>query len=219
MCGRYTLATPGAEVAGAFGLDAVPDLPPRYNIAPTQPVAAVRAGAGGRELVLLRWGLVPSWAGDLSIGQRLLNARAETLTEKPAFRSAFARRRCLVPADGFYEWAAAAGKKQPIHFRLRSGGVFALAGLWERWQPPGGAVVESCSIVTTEANELVRPVHERMPAILDPALFEAWLDPGRDGKGLLDWLRPLPAEKMAAVPVSRYVSNARNEGPACLAPA
>src|SRR5262249_56936835 len=126
MGGRSTRAPPGPEVAAAFDLANVPARLPRYNIAPTQPVAAVRAGPGGRELVLLRWGLVPSWAADLSIGSRLLNARAETVAEKPAFRSALARRRCLLPADGFYEWAQAPGKKQPIHFRLRSGGAFAL---------------------------------------------------------------------------------------------
>jgi putative SOS response-associated peptidase YedK len=218
MCGRFTLITPTRELASLFDLDTVPDLAPRYNIAPTQPVAVVRAGGVGRELVLLRWGLVPPWARELG-GPPLINAKAETVADKPAFRAALARRRCLIPADGFYEWVPAPGKKQPIHFRLRQGGLFAFAGLWERWQPPGGPAVESCAVLTTEANEVVRPVNERMPVILEPAAWQEWLDPGVEGKGLSGWLRPLPEGVLVAVPVSGWVNSVRNEGPQCLEPA
>jgi putative SOS response-associated peptidase YedK len=192
---------------------------PRYNIAPTQGVLAVRRAAqGGREGILLRWGLVPSWANDLSIGNRMLNARAETVLEKPSFRAAFLRRRCLLPADGFYEWQNVAGKKQPLHFRLRDGRLFAFAGLWEHWEGPEGDPVESCTVLTTEANDLVRPVHERMPVILGPHCHDAWLDPGNTNTALLrSWLVPYPAGEMAVLPASQRVNNARNEGPACLA--
>jgi putative SOS response-associated peptidase YedK len=220
MCGRFLLYTSGAALAEWLGLPEVPALEPRYNIAPTQPVAAVRAGPGGdRELVRLRWGLVPSWSTDLAIGNRLINARAETAADKPSFRVAFRQRRCLVPANGFYEWVGRAGKKQPIHFRLRERRPFAFAGLWERWQAPGGEVVESCAVLTTEANDLVRLVHDRMPVILDPDAFAPWLDPAvRDPAALGLLLRPYPADAMMASPVGSWVNNPRNEGPACLAP-
>jgi putative SOS response-associated peptidase YedK len=220
MCGRFTLTRPARAVAEAFELEQLPLFEPRYNIAPTQPVLAVRrCGDEPRQAVLLRWGLVPSWAADLSIGARLLNARAETVLEKPAFKAAFARRRCLVPADGFYEWQSVGRKKQPIHFRFGDGRLFAFAGLWERWQGPDGPV-ESCTILTTGANELVRPLHERMPVILDPDRYEAWLDLRNNDLALLhSWLVPYPPAEMAAVPASPHVNNARNEGPACLAAA
>jgi putative SOS response-associated peptidase YedK len=219
MCGRFSLFSPAADLAEWLGLPEVPALEPRYNVAPTQPVAAVRAGPAGWELVRLRWGMVPSWATDLAIGNRLINARAETAADKPSFRAAFRQRRCLVPADGFYEWVGRAGKKQPIYFRLREGRPFALAALWERWQAPGGEVVQSCAVLTTEANDLVRPVHERMPVILGPDAFGPWLDPAvRDPAALRAWLRPYPAEAMTAHLVGAWVSNPRNEGPACLAP-
>jgi putative SOS response-associated peptidase YedK len=218
MCGRYTLTRPAQDVAEHFDLDQAPTVEPRWNIAPTQAVLAVRRHEpAGREAVLLRWGLVPSWAADLSIGTRMLNARAETVLEKPSFRTAFKRRRCLLPADGFYEWRGVAGKKQPIHFRFRDGRLFAFAGLWEHWQGPEGPV-ESCTVLTTQANELVRPVHDRMPVILAPDHYDAWLDPGTSDTALLcSWLVPFEAGEMVAVPASPHVNNARNEGPACLA--
>jgi putative SOS response-associated peptidase YedK len=220
MCGRFLLFTSGADLAEWLGLSEVPDLPPRYNIAPTQPVVAVRAGPGdGRELVRLRWGLVPPWSTDLAIGNRLINARAETAADKPSFRAAFRQRRCLVSASGYYEWQGRAGNKQPIHFRLREGRAFAFAGLWERWQDPVGEVVESCAILTTEANDLVRQAHDRMPVIMDPDAFGLWLDPAvRDPAALGLLLRPYPAEAMLACPVGSWVNNPRNEGLACLAP-
>jgi putative SOS response-associated peptidase YedK len=219
MCGRYTLTRPAAEVTEQFGLEQPPALLPRFNIAPTQQVFAVRRlpGEARPSPALLRWGLVPSWASDLSIGNRMLNARAETVAEKPAFRTAFLRRRCLIAADGFYEWRTVSGKKQPVHFRLRDGRLFAFAGLWERWAPPGGAAVESCTVLTTTANELVLPLHERMPVVLAPARYEAWLDPKNADLGLLQsWLAPWPAEDMTAAAASARVNNPRNEGPECL---
>jgi putative SOS response-associated peptidase YedK len=221
MCGRFTLTRPPQDIADAFGLDGAPALEPRYNVAPTQQVFAVRGGASqAREGAWLRWGLVPSWAADLSIGNKLLNARAETAGEKPAFRNAFHRRRCLIPADGFYEWQAVAGQKRPLYFRLEGGRLFAFAGLWERWQPPaGGPAVETCTILTTGANDLLRPFHERMPVILDPGRHDGWLDPRAGAETLRSWLVAWPAEEMTVTPASVRVNNPRNEGPACLAPA
>jgi putative SOS response-associated peptidase YedK len=219
MCARFTLFASGDDLTEAFQLAEVPTLFPRYNIAPTQPVAVVRSSPeGAREFRLLRWGLVPSWAQDLSIGNRLLNARSETVADKPAFRAAFRQRRCLVPADGFYEWETVAGKKLPLHFRLTQGGVFAFAGLWERWRAPGGQDVESCTVLTTEANDLVRPVHDRMPVILAPREHAAWLDARQDPQRLQCLLRPYPAGEMKAVPLAPRVNSPRCEGPACLEP-
>ena len=157
MCGRFTLRQPAADVGKQLDLDSVPAIEPRYNIAPTQPVLALRYSANSaKEAVFLRWGLVPSWASDLSIGNRLLNARAESVAEKPAFRAAFRTRRCLIVADGFYEWQGVSGKKQPIHFRFHDGRLFTFAGLWEHWNAPDGSPVETCTILTTTANEVMR---------------------------------------------------------------
>jgi putative SOS response-associated peptidase YedK len=217
MCGRYTFTKEPEEVAEHFQLDDVPPLEPRFNVAPTQQVYALRAAREGREGVYLKWGLVPSWASDPTIGVRMLNARSETVAEKPAFRAAFLRRRCLIPACGFYEWRASGKKKEPYHFRLRGGRLFAFAGLWERWTSPGGVTLESCSIITTAANELVRPVHDRMPVILDPSRYGDWLDAKITDSGpLLPLLAPWPADEMVAIPANPIVNNARNEGPACL---
>ena len=218
MCGRFTLHAPAEKVADLFGLDCTPDLPPRYNIAPTQLIAAVRAvEPGKRELVQLRWGLVPSWATDLSIGNRLLNARAETVSQKPAFRTAFRRRRCLILADGFYEWLSVSGKKQPLHVRFLDGRIFALAGLWERWLTVAGPSLETCTILTTEANEVVKVAHERMPVILAQGDFALWLDPTTKGEPVQALLRPWRADEMTSVHANPSVNNARNEGPVCLA--
>jgi putative SOS response-associated peptidase YedK len=203
MCGRFTLTRPAREVSNFLGVEA-PEIAPRYNIAPTQPVLTLRQSG----VSLLRWGLVPSWAEDISIGVRMLNARAETVTEKPAFRCAFARRRCLIPADGFYEWQTHGKKKQPIHFRPKAG-LFALVGVWERWQD-----LESFALLTTEANELVSMAHDRMPVVLPREKWSAWL---AEGPFEGDWLASFPAEQMEAVLASPWVNNARNEGPACWA--
>ncbi len=220
MCGRFTLRQSPGEVARHFDLDAVPTFEPRYNIAPTQQVLALRQTGDSKEAVFLRWGLVPSWAKDLSIGNRMINARAESITEKPSFRTAFQRRRCLIVADGFYEWQTVDGKKQPVHFRFRDGRLFTLAGLWEKWHGSGGPAVESCTILTTSANELVRPLHERMPVILSPEHREEWLDPRfADTTALRTWLTPWPAVEMTGVAASMRVNSPRNEGPDCLAAA
>jgi putative SOS response-associated peptidase YedK len=170
---------------------------------------------------MARWGLVPSWASDLSIGYKLINARSETAPSKPSFRSAFRQRRCLIPADGFYEWKKTGAKhKQPYHIHLKDGSVFGCAGLWEHWQSAEGEVVESCTILTTEANALMKQLHDRMPVILPPADHDRWLDPlAKDMAALQALLVPYPDEGMIATAVSSYVSNARNEGPKCMEPA
>jgi putative SOS response-associated peptidase YedK len=192
---------------------------PLFNIAPTQPVAAVRVVPGGqeRELVELRWGLIPFWADDPKIGYRLINARAETAATKPSFRSAFKARRCLVVADGYYEWQKLdAKKKQPFFIRMKGGKLFAFAGLWDRWSPPDGEAIESCTILTTDANELNRPVHNRMPVIVDPSAFGQWLDPAERPDVLQELLRPYPSESMEAYPISTFANNPRNQGPECI---
>ncbi|HEY1598513.1 MAG TPA: SOS response-associated peptidase [Pirellulales bacterium] len=173
MCGRFTLRTPAHAVADAFGLISTPDLQLRFNIAPTQLVAAVRFDPqqGGRQLTRLRWGLIPSWAADPSIGSRMINARADTVATKPAFRSAFKRRRCLVLADGFYEWKKVGSAKQPFFMRLKDDRPFAFAGLAEHWHRDG-QTIDSCSIITTESNSLMAEIHDRMPVILPPAEYD-----------------------------------------------
>jgi putative SOS response-associated peptidase YedK len=218
MCGRFTMTVSAKDVADLFGLADVPDLAPRYNVAPTQPVAAVRAAADGqRSLGLLRWGLVPPWAKDTKIAP--INAKAETAADKPFFRHALRKRRSLIPADAFYEWQKVGRHKQPYLFQLRDGEPFAFAGLWESWQGTNGEALESCALLTTEANELVRPVHERMPVILNPRHYAEWLDPDLTNPALLaDWLRPFPADALTAYPVSTFVNDPRNEGVACVTP-
>jgi putative SOS response-associated peptidase YedK len=219
MCGRYTLLASPEALREEFGLAEVPDLSPRYNIAPTQQLAAVRrvAGQERRELVLLRWGLIPPWASDCSAGNRLLNARAETVADKPSFGPALRCRRCLVLADGFFEWQSLKGKKQPYYFRLRDGRPFAFAGLWERWSRGEHGPVESCTLITTEANDLVRPLHERMPVILPPDAWEVWLDPAVQlPERLQPLLRPYRAEEMVAYPVSMRVNSPHNDDARCI---
>ncbi len=218
MCGRFTLATRKQEIADQFPLFDIPDLDPHYNIAPTQSVTAARILPEGpkREIVLLRWGLIPSWADDPSIGNRLINARADTVASKPSFRSAYRKRRCLILADGFYEWQKTGGTKQPFYFRLREGGPFAFAGLWEHWHRDDTSI-DSCTIVTTTANEIVQPVHDRMPVIVQPADYERWLDPANQtADGLARLLQPLPGEMMEGYPVSLHVNNARHDDPDCI---
>ncbi len=216
MCGRFTLTATADALSDLFQLLTAPDWQPRYNVAPTQPVAVVRAQVGGgRQFSRLRWGLVPSWDKGVA-GPPLINARAETVADKPAFRAALKQRRCLIPADGFYEWLTRDGKKQPLCFRLWENRPFAFAGLWERWTD-GDDVLESCTIVTTEANELVRPAHERMPVILPVPYHAEWLDPDvRDADRLTTLLRPFPAEEMTAFKVSPWVGNPRHDDPRCL---
>ncbi len=223
MCGRFTLRTPAAAVARQFGLLDVPPFEPRFNVAPSQSVAAVRMtpadASPRRELVWLRWGLVPAWAKDPALGNRLINARAETAAEKPAFRAAFGRRRCLVAADGFYEWQRTGPHKQPYFFHLGDDGPFGFAGLWETWQGPGPSPLESCTLLTTEANDLVRPIHDRMPVIVAPADYALWLDPAVvEPQRLRRLLAPYPSGEMAAYAVSTRINNPGNEDPCCIEP-
>jgi putative SOS response-associated peptidase YedK len=214
MCGRFSLFTPTPVLAEVFDLPGFPELAPRYNIAPTQPVAAVRTGEAGRELARVRWGLVPPWSRDAKVAP--INARAETAADKPTFRHALRKRRCLVPASGFYEWAAIDGRKQPYCFRPWDEWPWAFAGLWERWEGEGGPV-ESCALLTTAANELVRPVHDRMPVILPERHWAAWLDPQVQGAAaVVPLLWSYPAEAMRAYTVGLLVNNPRNDGPECL---
>jgi putative SOS response-associated peptidase YedK len=224
MCGRYSLTTPPEAMRRLFHTSgALLNVPPRYNIAPTQEAAVVRLRAeGGRELVLLRWGLVPSWSQGPDSGYGMINARAETVADKPAFRGAFRRRRCLVPADGFYEWRKEGARKQPYRVRLEDGGLFSFAGLWEHWEGgPEGApqAIESFTIIVTDANELLKPIHERMPVIVAPSDHDAWLDAeGTRPEDAAALLRPFPADRMEAYRVSLRVNSPRNDDPGCIAP-
>ncbi len=218
MCGRYSLTSPSESVVRLFGLDSRPNLPPRYNIAPTQDVAVVRAENGRRILEHMRWGLVPSWANDIAIGQRMINARAETVARLPSFRSAFKHQRCLIPADGFYEWQAqGTGPKQPYRIGREDAQPFAFAGLWEAWRRGEAGELFTCTIITCEANERLRPIHPRMPVILDPADFAGWLNT-TDPKSLSAMLTPVPEDWLVAYPVSTRVNNVRNDDAACIEP-
>jgi putative SOS response-associated peptidase YedK len=208
MCGRYTLRVAPGELAELFDVITSIDWAPRYNIAPTQTVAAVRANRDGkgRELALLKWGLIPSWAKDAKIGSSLINARTETVAEKPAFRSAFRKKRCLIAVDGFYEWQAIAGQKtkQPYFIAVKDVPVFAFAGLAEHWTSPEGTPVDTCTIITTSANSLMQPIHNRMPVIVDPDDYDAWLDPDRQApQEVLPILKQFPAGRMRAVAAVR----------------
>lgn len=200
-------------------LEAAPSLLPRFNVAPTQSVAAIRQTDQRRELVLLRWGLVPAWAKDIAIGNKMINARAETVAEKPAFRSAFKRRRCLILTDGYYEWQKTGTQKQPYHIHMRDGRPFVFAGLWERWQEPTQSqAVETCTIITTAANEQTTPIHDRMPVILNAGASDLWLDESVEDRGKLEpLLVPYAADDLVFDRISTHVNNPRNEGPSCLA--
>ena len=221
MCGRFTLATEADKLRWAFPGFVFPDeIRPRYNIAPSQNVTAVLNDAVDRAREL-KWGLVPHWAQDPKIGNRMINARSETLHEKPAFRNAYRRRRCLIFADGFYEWRKDPGAKTktPVYIRLASEAPFAFAGLWERWEPTGESPLFSCTIITTEPNPLVAEIHNRMPVILPAEDHAAWLACGDTPPDALSGLLgPYPASEMVARPVSRRVNNPRVDSPDCIAP-
>ncbi len=205
--------TPLADIARQFDVDVPPSLEPRYNIAPTQSVAAIRADEDGRRsLDLLRWGLIPHWAKDVSIGNRLINARAETVAEKPAFRQAFSRRRCLILASGFYEWGATPAGKSPFFMSPPSGECLALAGLWERWRGGEDALLESCVIITTAANATLERVHHRMPVLLGDAAQALWLTAATSADECLELLQSAPNDKLEIRQVRRMVNNPRNEG-------
>jgi putative SOS response-associated peptidase YedK len=217
MCGRFTLKTSPGVIAKLLGVKSVPTIEPRYNIAPSQPVLAVRLApeSADREVVMFKWGLIPSWAKEPGIGNSLINARADTVAEKPAFRAAFKKRRGLVPADGFYEWKRENGKT-PYYFRLKDESPFAFAGLYERWEK-GDEPVESCTLITCEANGVVGAVHNRMPVILKPEDYARWLDPKEQrSEALMRLLAPLPDDWLSAHPVGKLVNNPRNEDPRCI---
>ena len=221
MCGRYLLTAPGEVLAELFELDEKPPLKPRWNVAPGSEVAVVRPRAeGGRELAAMRWGLVPAWAKERAIGNRLINARAESVAEKPSFRDAFKKRRCLIPADGFYEWQQTEGRKQPWLLRLRGGGPFAFAGLWSHWRDPeSGEPLETCAILTTTPNELASAIHDRMPVILPRERHAQWMEASpADAGALQSLLVAYPAGEMEALAVSTWVNDPRHDDPRCVAP-
>lgn len=219
MCGRYSITTAPEALARLFGtVGPVPNLPPRYNLAPTQDAPVVRRGRDGLRLTLVRWGLIPSWSKGPDARFAMINARADTLAAKPAYRNAFRDRRCLVPADGFYEWQVVPGGKQPMRIVRPDRQPFAFAGIWERWSPaPDQPAIDSFAIVTTDANDRLRPIHDRMPVILDPADWGAWIDGPAEAVGHL--LRPAPEDALVAYPVSSRVGNVRNDDPELLAEA
>jgi len=221
LCGRFTLFASADEIVRRFRVrNPVPDdYVPRYNIAPTQPVLAVINDGKENRIGYLRWGLIPSWAKDAKMGSKLINARAETLTEKPSFRDAVRHRRCLIVADGFYEWAHTEHGKQPMRIQRKDGGLFAMAGLWERWRSPDGRWVYTCAIVTTEANERLRAIHPRMPVILAEEDEATWLDPSFvDAAHWQPLLKPFPADALVAYPVSPKVNQASYDAPELIRP-
>ncbi|MGF1512759.1 MAG: SOS response-associated peptidase [Elainellaceae cyanobacterium] len=228
MCGRFTLTASAEIIADTFDLTAPPEVKPRYNIAPSQPVVAIIASdSASREASYFRWGLVPFWAKDPKIGYRLINARSETVAEKPAFRQAFARRRCLIVADGFYEWQVKEGQKQkqPFYFYPQDHQPFGFAGLWERWQSPEGEETLSCTILTGAANEVVEPVHHRMPIVIRREDYDQWLDAARWSQGtghgptpleLQDLIATSQLNNLVAHPVSTAVNSPRYDQPECV---
>lgn len=223
MCGRFTLTTPASGISEYFSVTLPQGLQadtwrPRYNIAPSQNISVIVQQDGQRQWKLFRWGLIPSWAKDMRIGYKMINARAETLAEKPSYRSAFKKRRCLVVADGFYEWEKVKGGKQPRYFTLNDGGLMAFGGLWEKWSGEKDPVY-SCTIVTTTANDLLARYHDRMPVILDPKEYDYWLDADfEDRDRLRSFLDPYPAKEMTVRRVSQLVNNVKNDSPECIEP-
>ena len=220
MCARYRLSRRKQLIQEYFDTADEVDWEPRYNIAPSQNVGIIRQDRAKpeRHLSLARWGLIPYWAKDPSIGYKLINARSETVTSKPAFREAFESRRCLIPADGFYEWKPAVKGKQPFHFGLQDDSLFAFVGLWDRWKDASGQVVESCSILTTTPNSLLAEVHDRMPVILRPEVYDLWLDADRRVDALRQMLKPYDAKQMRRYAVSPRVNDVANDDPQCSQP-
>lgn len=216
MCGRYFLDTLPELLAGQFRVHKYPVFPARYNIAPTQIVPVVRMHGAEREIALLRWGLIPFWAKDVRIAAKLINARSESVHEKPAFRAAFRQRRCLVPVSGYYEWQLRDGRKQPWCIRPTADGCFAVAGIWEHWTSPEGEVRETCALLTVDANAKLAQVHDRMPVLLDESGQQQWVDPKAQGLSAL--LVPAPDSAVACFPVSTRVNRAANDDPSLIAP-
>lgn len=218
MCGRFVVNIPADVLKGIFNLIETPQLEPRYNVAPTQSAAVVRNQGDHNRLDLLKWGLVPGWSKDLSFGSHLINARSETVAEKPAFRHAIKYRRCIIPTSGFYEWSHTDKKKQPYYIRMAEQTPMCLAGLWESWKAPDGSELESFTILTTAANKLVAPIHNRMPVILHPDTFTLWLSHNmHDPDQLQPLFQPFPADQLQTFKVSDLVNNPRFDSPACIA--
>lgn len=223
MCGRFALFHDAAAIAAHFGVAAPEIMASRYNIAPTQPVMAIRRPPDSllekKEITHFFWGLVPRWAKDLSYAGRMINARSETVAEKASYKAPYKYRRCLVPMSGFYEWQKVGKQKQPHYIGMADGGLFAAAAIWETWGSPDGSELQSVSVLTTEPNEFMKPLHNRMPVILEPADYNEWMftDPTKVDR-LTHLFRPIPSEKMTAYPVTSYVSHASNEGIECIEP-
>jgi putative SOS response-associated peptidase YedK len=219
MCGRYTLTSAPEAIRELFRYLERPNFPPRFNIAPSQPIAIVRLVEGQRQFALVRWGLLPSWVKDPKAFTLLINARGESVCEKPAFRAAMKRRRCLIPADGFYEWQAAGGRKQPFYVRAKSGAPFAFAGLWETWTGPNGEELDTAAIVTTSANKTLAAIHERMPVVVPPEAFDLWLNCAVvDATTASALIAPAPENFFEAYPVSTHVNRVANDDPKLVEP-
>jgi len=220
MCGRFTLEISSETLKVIFGVSPFENILPRYNIAPTQMVLVLRNDPGNnRQLSYMKWGLIPHWAKEASIGNHMINARSETVDEKPSFRSALKHRRCIVPASGFYEWQKVGTKKQPYYITLKDGSPMMFAGLWDRWVSPDGIVVESCTILTTSSNELVSPLHDRMPVILSRDVIDRWLDSRvTDPAELKSLLKPYQSDSMSLYLVSNMVNSPKNDDPGCIEP-
>lgn len=219
MCGRYTITSAPEAIRNLFRYVGQPNFPPRYNVAPTQPIPVVRLNDGQRQFLLMRWGLLPSWVKDPKTFTLLINARGESVCDKPAFRNAMKRRRCLIPADGFYEWKGEGGRKQPYYIRAVSGAPLAFAGLWETWTGPNGEELDTAAIVTTEANGTLEHIHHRMPVIVPPDAFDFWLDTNNvDAVTACAAIRPAPDDLLEAFPVSGAVNRAANEDPRLIQP-
>lgn len=219
MCGRYSLKTSPDELIRDFGLSEIPPIEARYNIAPAQTLPVIRLSheTGKRECVLMRWGLVPFWADDPKVGYRTINAKAETAAKSPAYRAAFRYRRCLVPADGFFEWKKVGRFKQPMYIHRKDDRPFAFAGLWEHWQRATGEPLDTYTILTGDPNDVVRPIHNRMPVIVNPDAYDRWLDPAfKDPKAVQALLGPYPSTDLIADPISTRINNPRNDDPGCL---
>lgn len=219
MCGRYATYSAPTAIRTLFRYAETPNFPPRYNIAPTQPIAIVRLRDGSRQFALVRWGFIPSWVKDPRTVSLMFNARGETVTDKPAYRNAMKRRRCLVPADGFYEWKRDGERKRPYWVHPRGGGPIAFAGLWETWTGPNGEELETAAIVTTRANKTLAPLHDRMPVVIPPDAFDLWLDPNADLQMASSLIAPAPEDLLHAYEVSGAVNRAANDGPELLTPA
>jgi putative SOS response-associated peptidase YedK len=212
MCGRFTRKYTWKEIYETYqAIQFYFDIVARYNITPTQEVGVVRSSDAGREFVSMRWGLLPRWTKDIKTAPMLNNARAETIAEKPSFREAYKSRRCIIPASGFYEWQTEGNTKQPFYFQSPEGRLLSFAGIWERWND-----IETCAIVTTDANEIMAPVHHRMPVILGANDYQGWLDPS--SSDVSHMLAPCPSSELTCYPVSTYVNKAGNEGPQCVEP-